>query len=105
MIFTGIVAEGVTTISTTSVTYTGTLSIDGWVGDSAPYTQDVTINGITSDLFPFIDLIVSDDIVTSDKEMTQWSYITKATTGDNIITFRCNKTKPTIELNFKVKVV
>ena len=102
---TGIVAEGVTTISTTSVTYTGTLSVDGWVGDSAPYTQDVAISGITSDLSPFIDLVVSDDITTSDKEITQWSYITKATTGDNVITFRCNKTKPTIELNFKVKVV
>ena len=102
---TGIVAEGVTTISTTSVTYTGTLSVDGWVGDTAPYTQDVTISGITSDLSPFIDLIVSDDVATSDEEISQWSYITKATTGDNIITFRCNKTKPTIELNFKVKVV
>ena len=102
---TGIIAEGVTTISSTSVTYTGTLSIDGWVGDTAPYTQDVTISGITSDLSPFIDLIVSDDVATSDKEISQWSYITKATTGDNIITFRCNKTKPTIELNFKVKVV
>lgn len=102
---TGIVAEGVTTISTTSIMFTGTLSIDGWIGDTAPYTQDVTISGITSDLSPFIDLIVSDDIVTSDKEMTQWSYITKATTGDNVITFRCNKTKPNIELNFKVKVV
>ena len=65
----------------------------------------VEISSITSELFPFIDLIVSDDIVTSDKEMTQWAYITKITTGNNIITFRCNKTKPTIELNFKVKVV
>lgn len=102
---TGIVAEGVTTISTTSVTYTGTLSVNGWVGDSAPYIQDVEISGITPDLSPFIDLIVSDDITTSDEEITQWSCVTKATTGDNIITFRCNKTKPTIELNFKVKVV
>ena len=102
---TGIMAEGVTTISTTSVIYMGTLSVDGWVGDTAPYTQDVEISGITAELSPFIDLIVSDDITTSDEEITQWSYITKATTGDNIITFRCNKTKPTIELNFKVKVV
>lgn len=102
---TGIVAEGVTTISTTSVTYTGTLSVDGWIGDTAPYTQNVEISGITSDLSPFIDLIVSDDVATSDEEISQWAYITKATTGDNIITFRCNKTKPTIELNFKVKVV
>ena len=102
---TGIVAEGITTISTTSITYMGTLSVDGWVGDTAPYTQDVEISGITSNLSPFIDLIVSDDITTSDEEISQWSYITKATTGDNIITFRCNKTKPNIELNFKVKVV
>lgn len=102
---TGIVAEGVTTISSTSITYTGTLTVDGWVGDTAPYTQDVEMSGITADLSPFIDLIVSDDITTSDEEISQWSYITKATTSDNIITFRCNKTKPTIELSFKVKVV
>ena len=102
---TGIVAEGVTTISTTSLEYTGVLTVDGWVGDTAPYTQDITISGITSDLSPLIDLIVSDDVATSDEEIAQWSYITKATTGDNIITFRCNKTKPTIELNFKIKVV
>lgn len=102
---TGITAEGVTTISTTSVTYTGTLSIDSWAGDTAPYTQTVSVSGITADLSPIIDLIVSDDVATSDEEIAQWSYITKATTGDNIITFRCNKTKPTIELNFKIKVV
>ena len=102
---TGIVAEGVTTISTTSLEYTGVLTVDDWIGDTAPYTQDITISGITSDLSPLIDLIVSDDVATSDEEIAQWSYITKATTGDNIITFRCNKTKPTIELNFKIKVV
>ena len=97
---TGIIAEGVTTISTTSVTYTGILSADGWVGDTAPYTQDIVINGITADSSPILDLVVSDDITTSDEEISQWAYITKA-----IITFRCNNTKPTIELNFKVKVV
>ena len=102
---TGIIAEGVTTISTTSVTYTGTLSVDGWVGDTAPYMQTVSVSGITADIEPIIDLVVSDDITTSDEEISQWSYITKAVTENNAITFRCNKTKPTIELNFKVKVV
>ena len=102
---TGITAEGVTTISTTSVTYTGTLSIDSWAGDTAPYTQTVSVSGITADIEPIIDLVVSDDITTSDEEISQWSYITKAVTENNAITFRCNKTKPTIELNFKVKVV
>ena len=102
---TGIIAEGVTTISTTSANYTGTLSVDNWIGDTAPYTQSVTINGIAVDVAPFIDLIVSDNITIGKEEMTQWSYITKATTGDNIIIFSCYENKPTIDLNFKVKAV
>ena len=101
---TGIVAEGTTTISTTSITYTGTLTTSGW-SDSSPYIQTVNISGITADIEPIIDLVVSDDVTTSDEEIAQWSYITKAVTENNAITFRCNKTKPTIELNFKVKVV
>ena len=102
---TSITAEGVTTVSTTSLTYTGTLSIDSWVGDTAPYTQTVSISGITADIEPIIDLVVSDDITTGIEELTQWSYVTKATTEDNDIMFSCYKTKPSIELNFKVKVV
>ena len=102
---TGITAEGVTTVSTTSLTYTGTLSIDSWVGDTAPYTQTVSISGITADIEPIIDLVVSDNITTGIEELTQWSYVTKATTEDNAIMFSCYKTKPSIELNFKIKVV
>ena len=88
-----------------SIVYTTFSYVLAWFDKNTVETLTVEISGITSELFPFIDLIVSDDIVTSDKEMIQWSYITKVTTGDNIITFRCNKTKPNIELNFKVKVV
>ena len=102
---TGITAEGVTTVSTMSLTYTGTLSIDSWVGDTAPYMQTVSISGITADIEPIIDLVVSDDITTGIEELTQWSYVTKATTEDNAIMFSCYKTKPSIKLNFKIKVV
>ena len=101
---TGIVAEGTTTISTTSITYTGTLTTSGW-SDTAPYTQTVSVSGITADIEPIIDLVISDDIITGIEEFTQWSYITKAITEDDAITFSCYKTKPSIELNFKVKVV
>ena len=76
-----------------------------WVGDSAPYTQSVSVSGITSDISPIIDLIVSDDTSTGIEEMLQWSYITKANTDTDTITFSCYETKPTVELNFKVKVV
>ena len=102
---TGVTAEGVTTISTTSLTYIGNLAIDNWNGDTAPYTQTINMSGITADNSPIIDLIVSDDIAIGKEEITQWSYITKATTGENIITFSCYEKKPSISMNFKVKVV
>lgn len=102
---TGVKAEGVTTISTTSLTYIGNLAIDNWNGDTAPYTQTINMSGITADNSPIIDLIVSDDITLGKEEITQWSYITKATTGENIITFSCYEKKPSITMNFKVKVV
>ena len=63
------------------------------------------MSGITADNSPIIDLIVSDDITLGKEEITQWSYITKATTGENIITFSCYEKKPSITMNFKVKVV
>ena len=102
---TGIIAEGVTTIQTTSTNYTGVLSIDAWMGDAAPYTQSVSIDGITEDMSPIIDLIISDDITIGIDEDKQWSYITKAATANGSIIFSCYKNKPTIVLNFTVKVV
>lgn len=102
---TGIVAEGITTIAVTSANYVGTLYVDNWVGETAPYTQSVTIENITSDISPIIDLIVSDDVTVGKEELAQWNYISKAETSDNTITFKCYDNKPSVELNFKVKVV
>ena len=102
---TGVLAEGITTVTTTSVEFTGVLSADGWIGDVAPYTQTVIINGITSDVAPIIDLVVSNDVTIGNKEISQWSYITKAVTSENAITFSCYSTKPSIAINFKAKVV
>lgn len=102
---TGIIAEGITTVSTTSVEYTGLLTAIDWVGDTAPYTQTVDIIGITSNISPIVDLVVSDDITTGKEEISQWACITKAVTDENVIVFSCYKDKPTIDLNIKVKVV
>ena len=83
----------------------GSLVTDGWVGDTVPYTQTINMSGITAENSPIIDLIVSDDVELGKEEMAQWSYITKAVTGENTITFSCYENKPTITLNFKTKVV
>ena len=84
--------------------YTGTLSADGW-SDTAPYIQSVGVNGIRSDMSPVVDIAVSDDIDTAKAEQAAWSCITKAVTGDGVITFYCYDTKPETAVNFKAKAV
>lgn len=88
-----------------SKNYTSVLTAEEWVGEAAPYTQTINIDNITSETSPIIDLVVSDDVDTGKEEVSQWANITKATAGENSITFSCYDTKPTIILNIKVKVV
>ena len=83
----------------------GTVTALDWIGNSAPYSQRITINGLTSELTPVIDVILSNIIETALNEEKQWGYITKAETGSNSITLYCYKTKPTIDLNFIMKVI
>lgn len=124
--------NGVTLVGDNELTdivrnFEGVLSADGW-SDTAPYTQTVTIDSITADMSPIVDIVFSayytytegggvskpitgDTTITMfDKELaeaekTAWSCISKAITGENSITFVCFDTVPEVTLNFKVKVV
>lgn len=84
--------------------YTGTLSAGGW-SDTAPYMQAVTVDGITADMSPILDIVLSDDVDTAKAEQTAWSCITKAVTWGNKIIFFCYESKPETAINFKVKAV
>ena len=84
--------------------FTGTLTVDGWSAE-APYSQSVIIDGITGDMSPILDIVLSDDVDTAKAEQTAWSCITKAVTWGNKIIFFCYDTKPEVAINFKVKAV
>lgn len=102
---TGVLAEAVATVVTSAIVYNGTLTTDGWISDTVPYTQEVAINGISESSRPYLYLSYStDDADTILEEQKQWGYITRAITSDNIITFYCYKDKPTIALNFEAEV-
>lgn len=96
--------KGITTVTSSAVNLTGTLTADGW-SDTAPYTQTVTVTGLAEDGYPILDLITSADTTTGINENKQWAYITKATTAENTLTVKCYEKKPTIALNFVIKVV
>lgn len=98
------VMDGSVTIQTTSANYTATLTTAGW-SSTAPYTQTVTAQGMTSSIVPIIGLVVSSTVQTGVEEQRQWAYVTKATSGTDSITFSCYETKPTVALTVNIKAV
>lgn len=82
-----------------------TLSASDWVGNDAPYVLTATVTDMTADIAPIIGLVVSPAIETGNEQIKQWGYISRAVSGENIITFYCYKNKPTIELTANVKVI
>ena len=97
-------ADGVTTVQTTKIDKACTFTADGW-NDTVPYTQTVAVEGITESLNPRIDLIVSDNVATGKKEEIAFSYFTRVTTGDGILTAYCYETKPNVDLNIMIEVI
>jgi hypothetical protein len=88
----------------TVATYSGTLSAVGWSGTAAPYSQTVSITGITADDEPIIDVVMSGNYATDSIRNEEWGYIYRAVTGTNSITFYAIE-KPTVDLPFTAKVV
>lgn len=96
--------DGTTTIQTTKIDKTCTFLATGW-SDTVPYTQTVTVEDITESFNPRIDIIISDNVVTGKKEEIAFSYVTKVTTGNGILTAYCYETKPDVDLNIMIEVI
>ncbi len=96
--------DGVTTVQTSKVDKTCILTAGNW-SNTVPYTQTVSVEGITELLNPRIDIIVSDDIETGKKEEAAFSCITKVITGDGVLTAYCYENKPDVDLNIMIEVI
>ena len=96
--------DGTTTIQTTKIDKTCTFLTTDW-SNTVPYTQTVAVEGITESLNPRVDIIISDNVVTGKKEEIAFSYVTKVTTGDGILTAYCYETKPDVDLNIMIEVI
>ena len=99
------IMDGTEVIQATSDNRSATLLAASWAGDSAPYTQTVSVLGMTASVVPVIGLSVSSTVETGIEEQKQWSYVTKAVSGADSITFSCYKTKPTVDLTINIKAV
>lgn len=87
-----------------STAYSGTLTVAGWEGNAAPFTQELEITGILESDAPLLDLIPSNVYSTAVQEDEAWGQIYKAVTGADSITFYA-KVKPTVALNFTARCI
>ena len=73
-----------------------------WTGSSAPYTQTVTVSGVTAADNPAIVPVYSGTNATAILEKTAWSAISKAETGTGNIVFTCFEEKPVTAINIEI---
>lgn len=97
--------NGTTEVVSNAVVYTATLYTSDWDTTTLPYKQEVALEGISENSSPILDLIVSDDVSVGITEINEWLNVSKAIAESNKISFYCYQKIPTIDLNFKVKVV
>lgn len=85
---------------------TATLATGSWAGASAPYSQAVTIAGVTvAGKPPIIDVVLSDTYATALNELTAYGLVYRfKVTADNTVTAYATGI-PTVDINIKVKVV
>lgn len=87
-----------------SQTFTATITAAGWTGDAAPYTNDVTVTGLTADDNPFVDMIASSAFETTETEIEAFANIYRMVTAENKLTVYAAE-KPTVDIAIQIKVV
>lgn len=73
-----------------------TIQSSGWSGSSAPYSNIVTVEGVTSS--KFLEVMLPETATTSDVELFKKADIQKITTNTDSLTFYSYGTKPTSDL-------
>lgn len=98
------VYDGVEKVNVTE--YSATLTVAGWTGNAASYTQEATVAGILASDSPFVDVDMSSLTTADDMTAAQDAFglILKATAEAGKITFVASD-KPETALTIKIKVV
>lgn len=74
-----------------------------WTGDSAPYTQTVSVDGILSTDIPIVDITPSDDFSIVEAELEAFGYIYRIIASDgSIIVYSMEPTETEITIRMEV---
>lgn len=88
----------------TTETLKGILLASGW-SESAPFMQTVTIEGMLSEDYPFVDINLS-DVEDPQKAIEGWNMVGRVTVdSDHTIIAYCYEEAPTVDIPVVFKVV
>lgn len=84
---------------------TAILLASAWVGVEAPYTQTVTVTGVTTSDMPDIAPMYSSNLETRQEQREAWNLVGDADSGEDTLTFICDEEKPTVDIPIQIRVV
>ena len=84
--------------------FTGTFLADGWNGTSAPFWQEITVDGILETDKPKVDVVLSNTYAAAEAEVEAWGYIGRIVTSQNSVTAYATE-KPEVSLNIQMEVI
>lgn len=90
--------------SSTHFIRNGTLLPGSWVGETAPYTQNVNVEGILTGDCPHVTPSYSDNSETALVQEEAWATVSRAKAFDGYITFICSEYKPEVEIPIQIEV-
>lgn len=89
-------AEKLNALRTATITTT-------WTGSTPPFTQTITVTGITANDKPIISPVYSATLATALLEKEAWNLIGKIETAANSIVVTCFEDKPVTAVNIQIK--
>lgn len=87
-----------------TTTVTATLAAASWVGDSAPYTQTITVSGLTDGRLCRVYPVFGDDVETNLAMQEACACVSYVKRDGQNVTFTCLEDKPEIDIGVMVEV-
>lgn len=76
-----------------------------WVGEDAPYTQEVSVEGILEADMPHIIPVYDQDAETAAAQAESWNAVSFGTAKAGGILFTCLEDKPEVEIPIQIEVI
>lgn len=78
------------------------LPASGWVGESAPFTQTIAVEGILEEDCPLYGIVLSGTVEQKLEQLEAYGCINELRTEDGLVTFRCLEDKPDADMTVQM---